>query len=94
MQAIVSETFVMFNLKQVSIRDFLISMMKKVSQCKQIQNAKSEWAMEKRQTQMCRLFDVHKKSCAYTWYTVHYLLSPAIKYIIHSFKGLQCKTNF
>lgn len=61
MQAIVSETFVMFNLKQVSIRDFLISMMKKVSQCKQIQNAKSEWAMEKRQTQMCRLFDVHKK---------------------------------
>ena len=31
MQAIVSETFVMFNLKQVSIRDFFISMMKKVS---------------------------------------------------------------
>ena len=48
MQAIVSEIFVMFNLKQVSIRDFFISMMKKVSQWKQIQNAKSEWAMEKK----------------------------------------------
>ena len=48
---------------------------------------------------MCKLdkflMYIYKKS----WHTygtlcIHYFLSPAVKCVIHSFKGLQCKNNF